>query len=54
VNESPFENGGVCRTGGSPSVYLKAGDTLCTDEDLITYEEDCEEAYSERRLYDYL
>jgi hypothetical protein len=41
VSDLGDEAGGVCRVGGSPSVYQKAGDVPCSASDMITTLEDC-------------
>jgi hypothetical protein len=45
--------GGICRYDGSPSVYQKAGDTVCSDNDTIAYLEDCQVAFDEISLEGY-
>jgi hypothetical protein len=46
VNSLGDTEGGLCRVGGTPLYYQEATDTPCAEADMITYVEDCEEAFN--------
>jgi hypothetical protein len=53
ANTSGASKGGICRIGGSPSVYQKAGGLPCSSDDIINTAADCEVAMNEIALVGY-